>query len=188
MFVPYSPGASAFALHPRSAAPALLAQDLAHFGAHIRRALHDVDAGFRQRVHLLGRGALAAGDDRTRVTHAASRRRGLSGDETDDGLLEVLLDPGGGFLLRRAADLADHDDGVGVAIVGKQRERVDMRGADERIAADADARRLAHADLRQLVDRFVGERTALRDDADTPFLADVARDDAGLRLSRGDHP
>ena len=48
--------------------------------------------------------------------------------------------------------------------------------------------RLAHAEPRELVDRFVGQRAALRDDADAPFLADVAGDDAGLRLARRDEP
>ena len=67
---------------------------------------------------------------------------------------------------------------------GKQLQRVDEGGADQRIAADADARRLAQAELRQLMDRLVGERAALRHDADAAFLADVARDDAGLGLAR----
>ena len=48
--------------------------------------------------------------------------------------------------------------------------------ADQRIAADADAGRLAEAEPRQLVDRFVGQRAALRHDADAAFLADVARE------------
>ena len=61
-------------------------------------------------------------------------------------------------------------------------KRVDEAGADQRIAADADARRLSHALLRQLVDRFVGQRAALRDDADAPLAADVAGDDARLAL------
>ena len=104
----------------------------------------------------------------------------------DDRLLEVRLDPGGGLFLGAAADLADHDHGVGVRIVGEQLQRVDVRRADQRIAADADAGRLAQAEPRELVDRLVGERAALRDDADAPFLADVARDDAGLRLARRD--
>ena len=46
--------------------------------------------------------------------------------------------------------------------------------------------RLPHAEPRQLVDRFVGERAALRHDADAAFLADVAGDDAGLGLARRD--
>ena len=40
--------------------------------------------------------------------------------------------------------------------------------------------------LRQLVDRLVGQRAALRDDADAPFLADVPGNDAGLGLPGGD--
>ena len=63
-------------------------------------------------------------------------------------------------------------------------ERVDEARADERIAADADAGRLAEPEPRQLVDRLVGQRAALRDDADAPFLADVAGDDADLGLAR----
>ena len=69
---------------------------------------------------------------------------------------------------------------------GKQPQRIDEAGADERIAADADAGRLAHPLLRQLVNRLVGQRAALRHDADAPFAADVARDDAGLALPGGD--
>ena len=46
--------------------------------------------------------------------------------------------------------------------------------------------RLAEPEPRQLVDRFVGQRAALRDDADAAFLADVAGDDAGLGLARRD--
>ena len=91
----------------------------------------------------------------------------------DDRLLEVRLDPGGGLFLGAAADLADHDHGVGVRIRREQLQRVDVRGADQRIAADADAGGLAHAEPRELVNRFVGQRAALRDDADAPFLADV---------------
>ena len=41
---------------------------------------------------------------------------------------------------------------------------------------------------RQLVDRFVGQRAALRDDADAAFLADVRGNDAGFALARRDDP
>ena len=57
--------------------------------AHVGRALHDLHAGRGQRRHLFGRRALAAGDDRAGVAHAASGRRRLAGDEADDRLLEV---------------------------------------------------------------------------------------------------
>ena len=50
-----------------------------------------------------------------------------------------------------AADLADHEDGLGVGVVVEEPERVDEAGADDRVAADADAGRLADAELRELV-------------------------------------
>ena len=102
------------------------------------------------------------------------------------GFLNSPADERGGFLLGRAADLADHDHRFGVGIGREQPQRVDEAGADQRIAADADAGRLPHALLRQLVDRFVGQRAALRHDADAAFAADVARDDARLALSGRD--
>src|SRR4029450_3567810 len=88
----------------------------------------------------------------------------------------------------RAADLADHDHGVGSRVVLEEAQGVDESRADDRIAADADARRLADAELGQLGDRLVGERPAARDDADAAGLVDVARHDADLALLGGDDP
>ena len=53
-------------------------------------------------------------------------------------------------------------------------ERVDEARADQRVAADADAGRLPHPLLGQLVNGLVGERAALRHDPDAALLADVA--------------
>src|SRR6185436_20291288 len=83
---------------------------------------------------LLGGRSLSAGDDGARVTHAPPRGRGLTGNETDHRLLERRLDIRGGLLLGRAADFADHDDGLGIRVVGKQLQRVDVGGTDERVA------------------------------------------------------
>ncbi len=57
-------------------------------------------------------GAFAAADNRARVAHAASGRRGGAGDESGDGFFAMLFDPLGGFFLGAAADFADHDDAV----------------------------------------------------------------------------
>ena len=125
-----------------------------------------------------------ARDDRAGMSHPASGRRRLAGDEADDRLLEISPDPRRGVLFRAPADFADHDDRIGVGVGGKERQRVDEGGADQRIPADPDARRLAQADPGELMNGLVGEGAALRDDADAAFLADVARDDAGLGLAR----
>ena len=57
-------------------------------------------------------------------------------------------------------------------------------GADDRIAADADAGGLADAELGQLPDRFIGQRAGARYDADIALLVDVRRHDADLALAR----
>src|SRR5262252_3821249 len=118
-------------LLPRLRATSHIEDRLAHVGG----AFHDSHAGGRERRHLLGCGALSAGDDRAGVTHATPRRRGLAGDERDDGLLQVAFDPGRRFFLGAAADLSNHDDGVGVRVFLEQLQRVDVRGADQRVSA-----------------------------------------------------
>ena len=70
------------------------------------------------------------------------------------------------LFLGAAADLADQDDALGAGIVLEEPQHVDEAGADDRVAADADAGRLADAELRELVHGLVGERAAARDDAD----------------------
>src|ERR1044072_6940106 len=61
-----------------------LLKDFRGFRADVGGAADDVDARLRHGRHLLGRGALAAGDDRAGMAHAAARRRGLPADEADD--------------------------------------------------------------------------------------------------------
>src|SRR5438105_9427127 len=157
-----------------------------HSTADICRALHHFHARCRQRSHLLRRGALAARDDRAGMSHAPAWRSGLTGNEAHHRLLERLLNIRRRLFLGRSADLADHRHGIGFGIVRKELQHVDKRRTDERIAANADARRLPHAQLRELMNRLIGERAALRDDADAAFAADLPGDDAGLGLAWGD--
>ena len=70
------------------------------------------------------------------------------------------------LLLLVAADLADHDDVLGLRVGLELLEHVDERRADDRVAADADDRRVAEAELRQLVADLVGQRARARDEAD----------------------
>src|SRR5271168_525470 len=74
------------------------------------------DARFLHRLHLVFRSSRSARDNRARVTHAASRRRSLPGDETHHWLLDMGFDVFGGRLLRAPADLADHHDGMRVRV------------------------------------------------------------------------
>jgi hypothetical protein len=120
----------------------------------------------------LGR-ALAAGDDGAGVAHALAGRGGGAGDEARDRLLHVGLDVLGGALLGAAADLADHDDAVGVGSALKSSRHVDEVGAVDRVAADADAGALADAERGELTHGLVGERARARHDADLARLVDV---------------
>ena len=102
------------------------------------------------------------------------------------GFLTCGLDELGGRLFGGAADFADHDDGLGLGVVVEQAERVDVRGADDGIAADADGGGLADAARGELVDGLVGEGAGAGDDADRAFLVDAAGHDADLGLAGRD--
>src|ERR1700726_1930825 len=101
---------------------------------------------------LFSGGAGAAGDDGAGMAHAPARRRGGAGDEADHRLLGLaaLHEVRGPFLARpgRPADLANHDDRLGLLVLEEELEAVDEIGAVDGIAADADAARLAEAGRR----------------------------------------
>src|SRR6185312_5398317 len=159
--------------------------------ADARRRRRHLDAGRFHRGDLRFRVALAAGDDRAGVAHAAARRRRASGDEAGHRLLAaalgLVLEELRRVLLGRAADLADHDDRRSLRIGKEHLQHVDKLGAFDRIAADADGRGLAEALARGLEHRFVGQRAGARHDPDRAGLEDVARHDADLALARGHH-
>src|SRR6266446_9629256 len=155
-------------------------------GAEVRGRFHGADAGGGHRgVFVLG-GALAAADDRAGVAHAASRGSGLAGDKADDGFLRVGLDPLRSTLFGVAADFANQNDGMRFRIGVEELNGVEERGADDGIAADADASGLSDAELRQLMDGFVGQRAAAADNADISRLVDAAGHDADFALARRD--
>src|ERR1039458_7173868 len=139
--------------------------------ADVSRRFRDLEAGLFHGGHLFGRGALAAGDDRAGVAHTASGRRCLSGDEPHHRLLHVHPDELRGDLLRVATDFPNHDHGFGLRIAVKQIERVDKIRADNRVAANADRRRLPDSALGQLMHRFVSQRPGARHDPDIALFA-----------------
>ena len=108
-------------------------------GTHVGGAVGDFDAGGVEGGDFFGGGAFAAGDDRAGVAHALAVRGGLAGDERGHRLRDVLLREGGGFFFGGAADFAHHEDGFGLRVGLVELQQVDERGADDRIAAEADA-------------------------------------------------
>src|SRR6267143_1680577 len=157
------------------------------FRSHLRGVARHPDAAFLHDGELFLRGALAAGDDGAGVAHAFPRRRGNAGDEADDRFFHVVLRPARRDLLVRAADLAHHDHRLGLRVVVEHAQNVDVLQSVDRVAADADAARLAEADFHQLPDRFISQRPGARHDPHRPLPVDVARHDADLDLVGRDH-
>ena len=117
------------------------------------------------------------------MTHALARRRLTACDEGGNRLvLHVLLNPLRSVLFRRAADLTDHQNSVGVRIILEKLQSVDEVRSLDGVAADADRRRLADARVRELEGSLIRQGAGARDDADMTGLADRSRRDAELRL------
>src|SRR5205823_3386794 len=122
-------------------------QQLLERPAQFRWAWADRNSSrFHRRDLALGV-ALAARDDRAGMAHAATRGCRAPGDEPDDRLappaFRLVGEELGGILLGAAADLADHDDRLGLVVGKEHLEHVDELGALDRVAPDADRGRLA---------------------------------------------
>ena len=74
-----------------------------------------------------------------------------------------------------AADFADHDDGVGVGVFVEELDGVGVGGADDGVAADADAGGLADFQVRQLAHRFISQRAGAGDYAHVAGQMNVRR-------------
>mmetsp|Transcript_54085 Transcript_54085/g.93122 ORF Transcript_54085/g.93122 Transcript_54085/m.93122 type:complete len:237 (+) Transcript_54085:457-1167(+) len=98
----------------------------------------------------------------------------------------MRLKPRRGFLLGGPANLADHDDALGLRVVREALQAVDEVGAVERVAPDAHARGLPQPHVRGLLHRLVREGARATDDADLAGKVDVARHDPDLALPRLD--
>ena len=117
------------------------------------------------------------------MAHRLAGRGGEAGDVRDDGLRHLRPDVARGLLLLVAADLADHDDHVGLVVGLELGEDVDERRADDRIAADPDDRRVAQAHLGELVADLVRERPRAADEPDSSLVQDLRRDDPDVGLA-----
>src|SRR5215213_6798103 len=120
-------------------------EDLDGEARDLGRRAADLHALRLQRLGLRGGRALRARDDRAGVAHRLARRRGEARDVGDDRLGHVGLDELGSALLGVAADLARQHDELGLRVLLEEAEDVDERRARDRVAADADDRRVAEA-------------------------------------------
>ena len=162
----------------------MLLHGLEHRSAEVSRGLHNVHTGRREGGELGGGRALATGDDGTSVTHASARRGSGAGDETHHRLVgvAVLSNPVGGVLLGLATDLTNHDNALGLGVVGEALQAVDEVGAVERISTNADAGGLAKAHIGGLSDGLVGQSTRAGHHSDFSLLVDISRHDTNLAL------
>ena len=99
----------------------LTSQRFLDSGADFGGILDDPDSRGFQGFHFLVCRAFAARDDRTGMAHAAAGRCSDTGNKADHRFLDVLLDVLGRFFLRIASDFPDHDDGLRLRILLKQR-------------------------------------------------------------------
>ena len=140
-----------------------------------------------QRFNLVLCATFATGDDSAGVAHASPRWSSDTGDESDNRFLGLaLLDELCRVFFGRTTDLPDHDNRLGLRIGEKQLEAIDEICAVDRIAADADAGRLAKPDRRGLGYGLIGQRAGARDDTDATAFMNMPRHDADLTGIRSD--
>src|SRR5437870_12743047 len=140
-------------------------QGLSDARADVGRALDHKNAGGFHCSHLLGGSSLPSGDDRACVTHSTTGRRCLACDEADHRLGHVLPHELRSLLLSRAADLADHHHSIRFGVLLKKPQRVEEVCADNRITAYSDRSRLAQPEIRELMNGFISQSPAARNDS-----------------------
>src|SRR3954454_334829 len=147
----------------------------------LRRRAADRHAGGLERLGLRGSGTRGAGDDRTRMPHALAGRGLEPRDVRDDGLRDVLGDERRRALLVVAADLAGHDDQIGVGVRLEQPQGVDEPDTVHGVAAHPDTGRLPDPRGRELMHDLVHERARAAHEPDAPGRAHLPRDDPHVR-------
>ena len=123
------------------------------------------------------------------MPHTAARRRRGAGYKADRRLFALgRFEERGAVLLGMAADLADHDDRLGLVIGEKHLEHIGEIEPVDRVAADPDAARLPEPRRTRLRHRFIGQRARSRHDADFAAPVDMPRHDADLAFVGRDDP
>jgi hypothetical protein len=95
-------------------------------------------ARFLKRFHFFSGCSLTAGNDCARVAHAPSWRCCLSGNEGNDWFRHVCFGKGSGLFFRGAANFTNHHYPVCLIVGLEKSQRINVRSANNRIAANAD--------------------------------------------------
>src|SRR4051794_15273932 len=122
------------------------------------------------------------------MSHGLARGGREARDVAHHRLGDVLGDVVGGAFLLVAADLAAHDDQLGLVVTFEQRDDVDERRAHDRVPADPDDGGVAEPALGQLVADLIGQRARPRDDPDVALGEEVGGDDSHVGLARRQDP
>ena len=124
------------------------------------------DAGLAESLELRFRCSLAASDDGTCMAHPLTGRGCGTRDKTNHGFgglgLAIELRR---LFFRRPADFTDHDDALGFIVGQEQLQAINEVGAVDRIAANANASRLAKASCGCLRHSFISQRARAGDNA-----------------------
>jgi len=97
----------------------------------------------------------------------------------------MFFGPSGCFLFAGPADFADHDDRFGLRVFVEQLEDIEVRSPVDWIATDAYTGALAHPEVGDLPNRFVGQRHRPGNDADATTAMNVTRSDPDPATARG---
>src|SRR5690606_24810296 len=126
------------------------------------------------------------GDQGTGVTHAFSGRRCHTSDKANNGLGHIVFSPQSRVDFVWTADLANHDNGIGIRIVVEHLEHVDVLQTVDWVATDTDSRGLTQAQFGYLSNGFVCQRAGAADHTDAALAVNVAGHDTDLQLVRSD--
>src|SRR5438105_877941 len=99
-------------------------------------------------------------------TEPGSSRKRVYSSAMNSALALGRAQQGGALLLGGAADLADHDDCLGLVVGEKHLQHVGEVEPVDRVAADADAARLSQPGGGRLRYGLIGQRAGARHDAD----------------------
>ena len=128
---------------------------------------------FFHHIHLGIRRIRLPGNNGAGMAHAASRGRRYARDKSDHRLAHVFLRPVRCIDFLRTADLANHDDGIGIRVLLESTQHGHKIGTVDRVTANTDRGRLSHSQRRHLLHGLVVQGPGAGYHADTSRRVDM---------------